>query len=354
TVTNGKTQASDYDFTSIISTASANYKGKYIVSGSFRRDGSSRFSENNRFGNFWSIGGAWNIDKESFFPQSSFVTGIKLRSSYGITGNANITNYGWRQTFGYGFNYNGLPGGTFNSIGNSELTWEGNKQFDIGIDGSFFKNRLTLVADYYVRTSSGLLFDDPVSLTTGFTSITRNIGEVQNKGIEFMVNATPVNGKDFRWDINFNITHNTNKVTKLPGGKDIIDQVNPFILREGNSYQTYFARVYAGVDPSNGDPLWYKDSTHTSTVNNRSLATRELLEGKTAAPKYYGGLSNTFTYKGFSISGDLVYNYGNYVNDGWAFYLVDGVDGIQQKYALNLKRWQKPGDVTDVPKYVYG
>ncbi|HVG14239.1 MAG TPA: SusC/RagA family TonB-linked outer membrane protein, partial [Chitinophagaceae bacterium] len=352
TVTNGKLSASDYDFTSIISTASVNYKGKYVVSGSFRRDGSSRFSENNRFGNFWSVGGAWNIDREAFF-KSSFVNNLKLRASYGITGNANLTNYGWRQTFGYGANYNGLPGGTFNSIGNEDLTWEGNKQFDIGVDGGFFAGRLGIVADYYHRVSSGLLFANPVSLVTGFASITQNIGELQNRGYELTLNGTPISTKGFRWDINFNISHNISKITKLPGGKDIID-ANGFILREGHPYQNYYGRVYVGVDQATGDPLWYKDSTHTTIVNNRSLATRELLEGQTAAPKYTGGLSNTFTYKAFSISADVVYNYGNWVTDGWAFYLIDGVDPIEQKYAINLRRWQKPGDITDVPKYVNG
>jgi TonB-linked SusC/RagA family outer membrane protein len=350
TVTNGKLSAADYDFTSIISTASINYKGRYVVSGSFRRDGSSRFSENNRFGNFWSVGGAWNVDKESFF-NTSFVSNLKVRGSYGITGNASIGNYRWRQTFGYGANYNGLPGGTFNSIGNAELTWEGNKQFDVGIDAGFFKNRLGLVVDYYHRVSSGLLFDNPVSLTTGFGSITENIGELQNNGFEIALNATPVSAKDFRWDINFNLSHNTSKIIKLPGGKDIVD-ANGFLLREGKPYQNYYARVYVGVDQATGDPLWYKDSTHTTIVNNRSLATRELLNDKTAAPKYFGGLSNTFTYKGVSLQADFVYNYGNWVSDGWAFYLIDGVDPIEQKYAINLRRWQKPGDITDVPKYV--
>jgi len=352
-VLNGKVTATDYDFNSIISTAQANYKGKYVLSGSFRRDGSSRFSENNRFGNFWSVGAAWNINQEDFFPSIKAVSNLKLRGSYGTTGNANIANYGWRRTFGYGSNYNGLPGGTFNTVGNDELTWENNNQLDIGLDAGFFSNRLGLVADYYHRVSDGLLFADPLSLTSGFASITRNIGEVQNNGFELTLNATPVSTKEWRWDVSFNFSHNTNKVTKLPGGKDIIDPNNPFILREGFPVQQYFGRVYVGVDQSNGDPLWYKDSSHTSVVNNRNSALREVLNGKTANPKYFGGASSTITYRGFSVDADFIYNYGNYVSDGWIFYLADGVDPVQQKYAMNLKRWQKPGDVTDVPRYVY-
>jgi hypothetical protein len=352
TVVNGKLTASDYDFTSIISTASVNYKGKYVVNGSFRRDGSSRFSANNRYGNFGSVGAAWNVDQESFFVPNRYVSSAKLRASYGATGNAAISNYGWRQTFGYGANYNGAPGGTFNSVGNSDLTWESNRQFNVGADIGLAKNRVTVTADYYKRVSSNLLFADPLSLTTGFPSITRNIGTMQNEGFELGINATPISTKDFKWDLNFNIAFNKNKITKLPGGKDIIDGV--FILREGYDYRTYYARTYAGVNPENGDPLWYEDSTHTKTVNNRSLAIREVLGGKSASPKYTGGFNNTFTYKGIYLTSEFVYNFGNYVNDGWAFYLVDGVDPLQGKYALNLRRWQKPGDITDVPKYVYG
>jgi TonB-linked SusC/RagA family outer membrane protein len=352
TVVNGRLAGTDYSFNSVLSTASVNYKGRYVLSGSFRRDASSRFSENNRYGNFYSVGGAWNIDQEKFFNFKS-VSAFKIRGSYGRTGNANIGNYAWRQTFGYGANYNGQPGGTFNTIGNSDLTWEGNAQYDIGLDAGFLNNRLTIVADYYKRISDGLLFADPLSQTTGFTSVTRNIGEMQNKGFELTVSGSPVKTKDFKWDLSFNIAFNKNKVTKLPGHKDIIDANLPFILREGYDYRTFFGRVYIGADPANGDPLWYKDSSHKETVTNRTLATREVLNGMSASPKAFGGFSTNFTYKNFSLGADFIFNYGNYVTDGWGFYLYDGVDPIEQKYAINLKRWQKPGDITNVPKYIY-
>jgi TonB-dependent starch-binding outer membrane protein SusC len=351
TVVQGRVTGTDYSFNSIISTASVNYKERYVLSGSFRRDGSSRFSENNRYGNFYSAGVAWNIDRESFFNIKN-VDAVKLRASYGRTGNAGIGNYAWRQTFGYGANYNQQPGGTFNTIGNSDLTWEGNTQFDIGLDAAFFHNRLTVTADYYKRVSDNLLFADPLSQTTGFASVTRNIGEMQNQGFELALTGSPIRTKDFRWDMSFNISFNKNKVTKLPGGKDIIDANLPFILREGYDYRSFFGRVYVGVDPANGDPLWYKDSSHKETVNNRANATREILP-QSASPKAFGGLGTTFTYKNFSLGADFIFNYGNYVTDGWAFYLMDGVDPIEQKYAINLKRWQKPGDITNVPKYVY-
>ena len=353
TVLNGKLSESDFAFNSIISLASLNYRGKYVLTGSFRRDASSRFSDSVRHGNFWSVGASWNVDQEDFFsPFRAVVNSFRLRASYGTTGNASgINNYGYRQLVGFGGNYNGLPGGTFNTVGNPLLTWEKQKQFDIGADLGFLKNRIGLTADYYKRVSSDMIFADPLSLTTGFASITRNIGTMQNTGFELALRASPISTPDFKWDVNFNISFNKNKITKLPGGKDIID--GSFILREGLDYRTYFARVYVGVDPATGDPLWYKDSTHTSTVTNRNLATREPLTGMSASPKYFGGLSTSFTYKGFSLGADFIYNYGNYVTDGWIFYLADGVDVLEGKYASNLRRWQKPGDITDVPRYVY-
>jgi hypothetical protein len=177
---------------------------------------------------------------------------------------------------------------------------------------------------------------------------------MQNQGVEIMITGSPIKTKDFRWDVSFNISFNKNKITKLPGHKDIIDAALPFILREGYDYRTFYGRVYVGVDPANGNPLWYKDSTHKTTVTDRALATREVLDGKSASPKAFGGFSTTFSYKAFSIGADFIFNYGNYVTDGWAFYLMDGVDAIEQKYAINLKRWQKAGDITNVPKYVYG
>lgn len=346
----GAASASDYDFAGLYSAITFNFDDKYILSGSFRRDGSSRFSDNTKYGNFWSVGGAWNINKEDFFAALSFVNSLKLRASYGKTGNASLGDYAWRQTYGFGFNYNGQPGGTFNVVGNENLTWESTNQADIGMDASFLNDRISIVVDVYRRVSDRLLFSQPLSRTTGFTSFTNNIGKLENKGIEFTLNATPLRTKDFSWDLSFNITHNKNKVLKLPDGKDIVD--GAFILREGYDYRTFYVREWAGVDPANGDPLWYVDGSHEETTNNYNSAQRQLIGS--ASPKYFGGLTNSFSFKGFTLAADLVYNYGNRVRDSWIFYLADGAYPPFNKYRINLQRWQKPGDVTDVPKYVYG
>jgi hypothetical protein len=174
---------------------------------------------------------------------------------------------------------------------------------------------------------------------------------MSNKGIEFTVNATPVQTKDFSWDISFNITHNVNRIQVLPPLQPQIFNGN-FIVKPGNDINTWYFRQWAGVDPATGSPLWYTDSSKKGTTTNYNAAGR-VNTGKSANPKVYGGLSTTLTYKGISLSADLYYNYGNYVYDQWAFYLADEVSPTYGKYQLNLKRWEKPGDVTNTPKAVY-
>lgn len=337
---------SDYDFAGLYSSATLSYQNKYVLSGSFRRDGSSRFSQNNLYGNFWSVGGAWNIDKEKFFDNIHFVSGLKLRGSYGTTGNAAIGDYQWRPQIQYGANYGGQPGGSFTVVGNLNLTWESTRQSDIGLDASFFKDRLSFNFDVYRRVSNRLLFANPLSATTGFTSFIDNIGKVENKGFELTLNGTPIRTKDFSWDINFNISHNTNKLLTLPGHKNI------GALSEGHDINSWFVREWAGVDPANGDPLWWVDGTHAQKTNNYNTAQRQFIGS--ASPKYYGGLTSTITYKGIDLETDFVYNYGNLVRDAWIFYAIDGAYPDLNRYAINLQRWQKPGDITNVPKYVFG
>ncbi|MGZ8561563.1 MAG: SusC/RagA family TonB-linked outer membrane protein, partial [Flavisolibacter sp.] len=340
----------DYSFAGLFSSANLNYDGKYILSGSFRRDGSSRFSSDNLYGNFWSVGAAWNLDRENFMEGVGFVNSLKLRGSYGTSGNAEIGNYAWRPTLGFGTNYGGQPGSSFSNVGNLNLTWETTRQADIGIDAGFFGDRLTLVFDVYRRISNGLLFNNPLSLTTGFTSYLENIGKFENKGIEVTLGGTPIRSKDFSWNINFNFSHNKNKVLALPGNKDVAN--GTFLLREGYDMRSFYIREWAGVDPSNGDPQWWVDKTHQQKTNNYNTAQRELIGS--ASPKFFGGLSNTLNYKGIDLQTDFVYNYGNLVRDQWIFYAIDGAFPDLNRVALNLERWQKPGDVTNVPRYVFG
>jgi TonB-linked SusC/RagA family outer membrane protein len=340
---------SDYTFASEFASGSINYQNRFVVSGSFRRDGSSRFSADNRYGNFWSVGGTWNLDKEKFIQKLNFFTQLKLRSSYGVNGNAGIGNYDALALYGYGYNYNQLPGSAPSNVGDPSLTWELNKPFNVGIDVSILKNRVSFTAEYYKRKSEDLLLAVPLSRTTGFASATRNIGAMENKGLELTVNVIPVLTKNWKWDVDFNFANNKNTITSLPGGSDIAD--GNFIIRQGAAYKTYYLRTYVGADPANGDPLWYTDGTKTATTNTYANATRTLVGG--ALPKAFGSLTNALTYKQFTLSAQLYYNFGNYVYDTWgSYYAGAGFGPTYGKVARVLDAWKKPGDITLIPKYI--
>lgn len=351
TATNGSSDAANYTFASVYGNANFSYDTRYALFGSFRRDGSSRFGANNQYGNFWSVGAAWNINNEAFMSNMKAISLLKLRGSYGSTGNAGIGNYLWRQTYGYGANYNGNAGGTFNNIGNIDLTWEKTNQLDVGLDIGLFKNRVSIVVDWYKKLTDGLLFNKPISLTTGFASILSNVGKIENKGIEFTVNARAVESRNFSWDIGFNIAHNKNTVIALPNHQDIAN--GSFRLREGRDIQSFYLRALQGVDPATGLEMWYTDDTKKNTTATYASAALQFLD-KSGSPSYFGSLSNTFSYKGFYASGDLYYNYGNYVQDQYSQYFLNGQFPTRGKYSINLTRWQKPGDITTIPKYVYG
>jgi len=353
TSTNGKNNGSNYTFVGYFGSATLGFQDRYNLYGSIRRDASSRFSTGNRWGTFASVGAGWTISNESFFEgiQHS-ISNLKLRASYGNNGNAEIGNYTWRQLFDYGYNYNGIAGGRFDNIGNGNLTWEKNSQFNVGIDLSLFKNRVNLSADYYDRKTKDALLLQQISRTSGFPGFINNIGDLDNKGYEITLNLIPVQTRDLVWEINFNLSHNTNKVTRLPAGDQLNPQNSNFLLRKGHSIYSFYTRGWAGVNPANGDPLWYADSTRKSLVNDKTK-TSLFLVGKQADPKYFGALGTTVTYKGIYFGFDFYYNYGNYYQDGYSQYFLDGQFATRGKYTENLKRWQKPGDKTSVPKYVY-
>jgi TonB-linked SusC/RagA family outer membrane protein len=341
---------SEYSFLSSFASANVNFQNKYVLSGSFRRDGSSRFGAKTKYGNFWSVGASWNLDREGFIQGIDLITQLKLRASYGVNGNAGIGNYDWLPLYGYGNNYNQLPGSAPSNVGDSSLTWEINKPFNIGFDLSILKSRFSISSDYYVRKSEDLLLNVPLPPTVGLSPATRNVGEMENRGIEVTLNAIPVQTRDFNWTIDFNFAHNVNKVTKLPNGNDIADGV--FIIRQGVAYRTYFQRVYAGVDPNNGDPLWYTDSTRKTTTSTYPPAGTRQLYGN-ALPKFFGSFTNGLTFKGISFDIQLYYNFGNYVYDTWGgYYLGAGFGATFNKVERVLNRWQKPGDITDIPKYI--
>jgi TonB-linked SusC/RagA family outer membrane protein len=345
---------SDFSTNSIFSNVAFNYRDRYVLTGSFRRDGSSVFGENNRWGNFYSVGATWNITEEAFMQNVTFLSLLKLRGSYGENGNAlGFGFYAALPTYKYDANYLGLPGGRLDNVGNPDLTWEKNKVFNVGLDMGFFNNRLNATVEVYNRKTSGLLFNVVPSPTAGVPPILQNIGSVTNKGIEVSVMGRPVQTKDFSWELRFNIAHNKNEVTELFRDNPV---VNGFArIQEGYDVSTFYLRQWAGVDPTNGDALWYTDETRTTTTTSYSAA-KLVMTNKNASPKIFGGFGSTLNYKGIALDFLFNYNFGNYIYAIWDRYQnSDGLYfGAFNQSSAQLDRWQKPGDVTDVPKPIYG
>ena len=345
-----------------------NYKDRYVLSGSFRRDGSSVFGANHRYGNFYSVGGSWILNEESFLKDVPAVSLLKLRSSYGENGNEQgfglysalpLYSYGTSTTYSY--NYTGQIGSALSNGGNPNLTWEKNKIFNIGLDFGLWKDRVTGTIEYYNRTTSDLLLPVPYSYTSGLinpvtTSPTQNtnVGSLQNKGFELTLGGKPVVTRDFTWTVSFNISHNANKVTALYQNNPIPSTNGRFNYTVGHDLLTYYLRQWAGADPATGDPLWYTDGSHKATTGTYSAA--QLALKYSASPKVFGSFTNTFNYKGITLDAQFYYNFGNYLYDTWGSYMnSEGLyNGNTNQMTKELRAWQKPGDKTDVPRIIDG
>ncbi|WP_461533316.1 TonB-dependent receptor [Sinomicrobium sp.] len=331
------------------------YKNKYIFNVTARRDGSSRFGSEVRYANFGSVGVAWNISSEDFMDDVQFVNSLKFRSSYGINGNQEIGDFASRGLYATGEDYNGEPGYAYSQQSNPLLTWEKNKPFNVGLDFGLF-NRLSGTVEYYTRKTTDLLFEVPISATNGLTSYLANIGEMKNSGWEVSLNSINIeNLEGFGWTTNLNFTSNKNEITKLQDDNAIVD--GQYIREIGDDFYTFYMPGYAGVDPDNGDALWYVDETKTATTNRYSEA--QPFKQGSALPKFYAGLTNSFTYKNFGLSFLLYLNYGNKVYDSWGRYTnSDGSAGLNDRGNMTQNiygnRWQQPGDITDVPKMMWG
>ena len=333
------------------------FKDLYYVSGSIREDVSSRFAKNFRSAVFWSIGGGWNISNERFF-NLSWVNELKLRASYGYTGNQGIDNFESQGLYTAGSDYNLQSGLTRSQLANDNLTWEKNKPFNIGLDFSVLKGRLTGSVDWYSRNTSQLLISQSIPSLNGVGNITVNSGAMNNKGIELTlssVNIVPKTVNGFKWVTDFNITTNKNTITEIDSA--YVGNGN-YIRKVGNDFYTHFQRGYAGVNPANGEALWYRSDLKDSTTNVFTTALPRIASGS-ALPQFYGGLTNSFSYKNFKLSFQIYVFWGNTIYDSFGYLqktdanlgFSDQSNGLSRyEYA---RRWTKPGDITDVPKPVF-
>lgn len=333
------------------------YDSKYFLSLSARRDGSSKFYKDMRWGTFYSVSGAWRLDQEDFMKELTFIDNMKLRSSWGQTGNdGGISNYAWQPLYALGWNNATEPGILQSSLGSKTLEWETNTAFDVALEFGLFKNRINGTIEYFDRKSTNLIFAVPLPLSVGIGTETRNIGSMYNRGIELQLAGDIIRTKDFVWNVDLNATKLENKITKMPNeSKEIIDGTKK--LKEGSSLYDYWLREYKGVNPETGvaeyRAISYVPSNSRITANGDTLtnniANARFWYNGTSIPDLTGSVNTSLRYKGFSLSALMVYQLGGKVYDG-AYQSLMGAGYHNAKHTDILKRWVNPGDITDVPR----
>ncbi|WP_010230019.1 SusC/RagA family TonB-linked outer membrane protein [Gillisia marina] len=327
-----------------------NYDEKYILSGSIRRDGSSRFGPNNKYGYFYSGSAAWNIARENFL-EDSFVNDLKLRASYGTSGNQNIGNFEFLNLLGFG-TYNGFTTAIPLGVGNPDIKWEAQAILDVGVEFALFNNRVSGVVDYFKKTSDDLLLDRPISQTVGDenNAITANIGKIENTGVEVSLKGDVVRNSNFIWTIGGNASFLDNEVLELVDGADIPNGTTRLV--EGQDVYSYYLVRYAGVNPANGEPLYL--DVDGNVTNEYSTADAVLIEGKSPFADVEGGFYTSFRYKGFGLRSDFIFKSGNYILN---FQRSSGIsalniDSNQRVEAFDY--WMQPGDTDVLPSPLFG
>jgi TonB-linked SusC/RagA family outer membrane protein len=346
---------------SFLSEVSYDYKDKYFFAASFRRDGSSVFGKDKRWGNFPAISAAWLVTREDFMNTLNAISLLKVRASYGVIGNDNIPLFQSLAKYNFDIQYGARPAGYPATLPNDDLSWEETKTGNIGIDVNLF-NRIDISVDAFRKVTDQLLLNVQLPTSQGFEEAIRNAGTISNTGIEFSIGGDIISKSKFKWNLNYNIGTVTSNVDELPGGIDIRrgGEVNQ-ILREGEYVASWYMPKWLGVDPSNGDPLWEKveydaqgNVVSRSATNVYGEAAYQIVGN--AAPKFFGGLTNTFSYGGFSLNVTASYQYGNDVYHRTREF----VDSDGAYFGFNMMRleddwtrWQNPGDNATHPKLAF-
>ena len=328
------------------------FRDKLFVEGSLRRDGASNFGPDTRWGTFGAVGISYLLSEEQFVKDLPFLDNLKLRLSYGSSGNNQIGDFSWRDLYRADVIFTTGPGpnNANNGVGtsfpaNPDLRWEKNLQFDLGVDFAMFNNKISGSVDYFRRVSQDLLFNSPLSQTTGFNSVTVNSGaELLNTGVEVSLGLFPVRSDNFLWQVNANFAIYNQEITTIPD--DVVFSTN--IWQEGGRSDHWYLQRYAGVDPANGDALYLTADGETTTDYNGDED--RVITGQ-RTPDTYGGITNTFEYKGISLSFMIYYSFGadEYFDLGQDL-STDGANFPANQWVRVLNRWQNPGDITDTPR----
>ena len=356
----------DYNTEGYFGRAQYDFAEKYFLSGSYRRDASSRFHPDNRWGNFWSAGAAWIISKEDFFDVD-WVDMLKIKASYGSQGNDNIGNYLYVNTYEI-VNAGGSPAANPSTMGNKDITWETNGNFNAGFDFELFKGRLSGTVEYFFRKTSDMLFSFPLPPSFGYTSYYANVGDMTNQGIEAEFNATAIKTNDFTWDINLNLTHYKNKISYLPDERKtmVVDGVpgyssGNYYYGEGEPLFTYRIKKYAGVS-EDGQAMYYKNVKDEAGNVIGQEATTKYDEADyylcgSALPDVYGGFGTSLSYKGFDLSADFTYQIGGLVYDSdYASLMAPPTASSKGTnfHADLLNAWTPENTSSNIPRFQFG
>ena len=338
--------------------------GRYTAEASYRRDGSSKFSQPMRWGNFWSVGGGWRIDREKFMASQNWIDFLKLRASYGLNGNdGGISYYAWQVLYNY-YNNSGAPGYIQSTDpGNPNLKWETTAQTDIGLEFNLFGNKLRGSLDWFNKESKDLIYSVALAPSTGYVSQDRNIGNLFNRGWELDMTGVIYSTKNFEAALNINATTYRNEITKLPEENRENGIISGNFRRvEGGSIYDYWLRQWYGVDPENGNALYLFDEVNQTwadadckTLTDGTKVTSNHLKALynwsgTSIPKLFGAITPSFKIYGVEVSVQLNYSLGGKAYDyNWAALMSTGGFGTAKAIEI-LDRWTTPGQVTNVPR----
>jgi TonB-linked SusC/RagA family outer membrane protein len=343
TIYDGDSYRVDYSLNSVFGRVNYAFKEKYLASASVRRDGSSRFGANNRFATFYAVSAGWNFSDESFMDNFGWLSLGKLRASYGTTGNDGIGDFRYVGAWNGGGNYLDQSAYIPTQIENKDLKWENTTTIDVGLELSLFENRLNLNVGYFKKNTNDLLFRAPLPQSTGFNDVWDNIGEIENKGFEVELGGTIINtSSGFNWKLNSNISFLRNKVISL-SDQNFVRSGFASIYQEGKPLNTFWGLKFLGVDPATGESI-FQDTNDDGVVNIND----ETVIGD-YQPDFMGGITNTFTYKGFSLDVFFQFVQGVDVYNNTLQFTTNPAANWGMTSEMR-RRWKQPGDITDIPK----
>ncbi len=358
TISSASSYQNNYAVESILSRLNYDFDDKYYLSASFRTDGSSRFHEDNRWGNFWSVGANWRISNESFMDVS-WINNLSVKASYGVQGNDNLGTgyYAWQSFYNLGYPNANTSGAVITSLENKDLKWEKNTNLNIGIEARLF-NRFSASIEWYQRKTTDMLMSFPMASSLGFDGYNKNVGSMRNRGWDISLSADLIQTDNFYWNLTLLGSTIQNKVLKLADKPEIIS--GSYIIREGETLNSFYTASAAGVDPATGKQLYWvwQDADGNEVApyktDDMAVATQNKKIQGSRIPDLYGSIGNEFRFKGFDLSILCTYSIGGKVLDGVYNTLLYG-NYVGNAKSKHLKRaWTKPGDITDIPRIEIG